>query len=111
MFKLIKYIIIIESTKKGPNGIRLFLYFSIIIIDIGSAISEAKKIENTPICGPNTNPIVNISFISPPPNVSFLNILLPIYIIRYIIINNNIPLPNLWINSIGLSYIKYNVAK
>ena len=59
----------------------------------------AKNIENNPLAGESTVPTKNISLISPPPRLSFLNILLPRSISKYIIENkcnidsNPLPIP------------------
>ena len=51
----------------------------------------AKNIQNIPSIGSITSPIRNISFISAPPRLSFLNIKLPSFIIKNIIINKTTP--------------------
>ena len=75
----------------GPYGITLFLFFINEIIETGSAKHEDKKMLKIPNEGCKINPTKNISFMSAPPNVSFLKILFPNNIIIYIKENNNIP--------------------
>ena len=76
---------------KGPKGITSFLSFIKEIIDIGKAKQLERKILKIPNEGRITNPTKNISFISAPPKVSFLNILFPNNIIIYINENNKAP--------------------
>jgi len=59
--------------------------------ETGKAKKLDKKISNKPNTGDTTSPTKNISFISAPPKVSFLNILFPNNIIQYINENNKAP--------------------
>ena len=81
-----------DISKKGPNGITFSFCLINNIIDIGSAIKLAKNIDTHPNNGSNIRPNTNINFISPPPNDSFLKILFPIIIIKYMNRNKMIPL-------------------
>ena len=62
-----------------------------MIKDIGNASKLAINITIIPKNGLITKPTTNINFISPPPNVSFLNIRFPSNMIPYINPNKTIP--------------------
>ena len=79
------------NSKNGPNGITLSLCFFNNINDVGKAMRLPIKIANVPSSGSSINPKTNIIFISPPPRLSFFNVLLPMIIIKYIIPNRNNP--------------------
>ena len=86
-----KYIKVNASNKNGPKGTKFFFLFHNIINEIGNAITLAIKITNNPKKGLSTKPTTNISFISPPPRLSFLNRKFPINITKYINPNKSNP--------------------
>lgn len=73
MFKWVKSIKVAATDKYGPNAKTLLSLRMRLIIDSGSAINDAINIVTIDISKPNTNPIKNSNFISPPPKLSFLN--------------------------------------
>lgn len=79
------FIKIADIHKNGPKGIRLSLLLNRTYIAIGKAMNVARKIVNTDIGYPRTRPKRNISFISPPPRDSFLNIASPTNLTAYIV--------------------------
>ena len=80
-------------TRNGPNGITFSCFEKYKYKESGKANKLPIKIVKTPSNGSRTSPKRNIILTSPPPILSFLNILFPINIIKYITTNKNIPIP------------------
>ena len=66
-----------DKTMNGPNGIAFSLFFIKINNEMGKAITLANNKTIMLISGLKIKPIIKKSFISAPPKVSFLKILLP----------------------------------
>ena len=81
---------IAPDARSGPNG-NMWLFFLIVINDIGRPIKDPMNIVSNAFLYVKIIPIKNISFMSPPPIDSFLNIKSPVFFIIYIIVNDKIP--------------------
>ena len=80
-----------DPIKNGPNGTSLFFVDIISVNETGKAKNVANIILTNPNLIPKISPITKASFMSPPPNDSLLNNLLPKNPIRYITTNRKIP--------------------